>query len=56
MLSTDRIEEEMILDGKSSESYIRLLIFENAMVPSQSNVPDKKKRKIHQSFPSADPV
>ena len=26
------------------------------MVPSQPNVPDKKKRKIHQSFPSADPV
>ena len=56
MLCTDRIEKELILDGESSECNIRLLILEDALVPSQPNVLDKEKRKMHQRSSSAAPV
>ena len=48
MLCANRIEKELILDGESSECNIRLLILEDALVPSQPNVLDKEKWKMHQ--------
>ena len=55
MLCTRRIEKELILDGESIECNIRLLILEDALVPSQPNVLDKEKRKMHQRSCSAAP-